>query len=151
MELEFRLQVTDQGCSLALNMGGIICNFSIGDRGFQCLIVILFLSSLTFLANFGFTSAKYSFTMHSIVYTLFFRQLRWNWIIGPLGYEAYMCSGECSLTYSSRNKITNHAYIQVNIYRSYSGADPCPKICKNLNYWGDIYPPSPPASAPLRS
>jgi len=41
-----------------------------------------------------------------------FSRLGWSWIIGPPGFDAFMCSGECTLTFNSRLQITNHAYLQ---------------------------------------
>lgn len=41
-----------------------------------------------------------------------FSQLGWDWIIGPPGFDAFMCSGECTLNFSAKQKITNHAYLQ---------------------------------------
>nr|AHA51277.1 TGF_beta domain-containing protein [Beroe forskalii] len=41
-----------------------------------------------------------------------FSRLGWDWIIGPPGFDAFMCSGECTLNFSAKQKITNHAYLQ---------------------------------------
>nr|AEP16382.1 TGF-beta ligand [Mnemiopsis leidyi] len=41
-----------------------------------------------------------------------FSRLGWSWIIGPPGFDAFMCSGECTLTFNNKMQITNHAYLQ---------------------------------------
>lgn len=55
-----------------------------------------------------------------------FNRLGWDWIIGPTGFDAYMCQGDCPFPYSGKLKITNHAYLQSAMGSIHSGV---PKPC----------------------
>ena len=38
--------------------------------------------------------------------------LKWNWVLQPTKYNAYMCKGECSYPIASHLNTTNHAMVQ---------------------------------------
>nr|AAX54512.1 afuni [Amphiura filiformis] len=57
-----------------------------------------------------------------------FREVGWqDWIIAPMGYQAYFCSGECPFPLNDRLNGTNHAIIQTLV----NSMDPSsvPKVC----------------------
>ena len=57
-----------------------------------------------------------------------FREVGWqDWIIAPMGYQAYFCSGECPFPLNERLNGTNHAIIQTLV----NSMDPSsvPKVC----------------------
>nr|AHA51450.1 TGF_beta domain-containing protein [Thalassocalyce inconstans] len=55
-----------------------------------------------------------------------FGRLGWSWIIGPPGFDAFMCSGECALTFNNKLQITNHAYLQAFLESKHKNV---PKPC----------------------
>uniref|UniRef100_A0A3Q2QY44 Bone morphotic protein 10 n=1 Tax=Fundulus heteroclitus TaxID=8078 RepID=A0A3Q2QY44_FUNHE len=44
-----------------------------------------------------------------------FKDIGWNWIIQPLGYEAYKCNGVCSTPMTSEVSPTKHAIVQTQL------------------------------------
>lgn len=57
-----------------------------------------------------------------------FRDVGWeNWIIAPMGYQAYYCDGECPFPLGERLNGTNHAIIQTLVNSIDNRA--VPKVC----------------------
>ena len=56
-----------------------------------------------------------------------FKDLQWSdWIIAPVGYEAYYCAGKCEFPLSAPMNATNHAYIQNLMHLLHRGKIPKP-------------------------
>ncbi|KAL1123809.1 hypothetical protein AAG570_001580, partial [Ranatra chinensis] len=46
-----------------------------------------------------------------------FKDLKWeDWIIAPVGYEAFYCSGECNFPLNAVMNATNHAVVQTLVH-----------------------------------
>lgn len=57
-----------------------------------------------------------------------FSSLNWdNWIIAPIGYNAFYCQGECSFPLTSALNATNHAIVQTLLYIINPTAVPKPR------------------------
>uniref|UniRef100_A0A0A9VRZ3 Protein 60A n=1 Tax=Lygus hesperus TaxID=30085 RepID=A0A0A9VRZ3_LYGHE len=57
-----------------------------------------------------------------------FKDLEWqDWIIAPVGYSAYYCSGECNFPLNAHMNATNHAIVQtlVNLINPLKVPRPC--------------------------
>lgn len=59
-----------------------------------------------------------------------FSDFGWDeWIVAPLGYQAYYCEGECPYTMSQEMNATNHAIIQMNAHLFASSDTRIPRPC----------------------
>ncbi|KAG0724400.1 Bone morphogenetic protein 2-A [Chionoecetes opilio] len=57
-----------------------------------------------------------------------FRQVGWDdWIVAPLGYDAYFCKGECNFPLHDSLNTTNHAVVQTLVNSRFP--DRVPKAC----------------------
>lgn len=56
-----------------------------------------------------------------------FKDVQWNdWIVAPLGYDAYYCDGSCPFPLSDNLNTTNHAIVQTLVNKVDARAAPTP-------------------------
>lgn len=59
----------------------------------------------------------------------FIQHLKWNWVLQPTKYNAYMCKGECVYPIANHLNTTNHGIVQTLVHSVRRYRDKVPPAC----------------------